>query len=120
MSNPAYTITNELWTWTSENRRGSYHFLSVPDDVGEEIQAHATVTRLELGLPTKRGWGAVKVEAKIGETVWQTSIFPGIDENAYVLPVKASVRKTEGIVVGNNSEACPFRAQERTLIFSCY
>ena len=101
MSNPAYKITNELWTWTSENRRGNFHFLSVPEDVGEEIRAHAAVTRLELGLPPKRGWGAVKVEATIGETVWQTSIFPGIDESAYVLPVKASVRKAEGIVAGN-------------------
>lgn len=101
MSNPAFTITNEIWTWTSENRRGSYHFLSVPDDVGEKIESHAAVTRLELGQPTKGGWGAVKVEATIGDTVWQTSIFPGIDENAYVLPVKASVRKTEGIIAGD-------------------
>ncbi|SIN59588.1 protein of unknown function [Parasphingorhabdus marina DSM 22363] len=101
MSNHAYMITNELWTWTSENRRGNYHFLSVPDDIEKEIRTHAAVRRLELGLPTKRGWGAVKVEATIGKTVWQTSMFPGIDENAYVLPVKASVRKAEGIVVGN-------------------
>lgn len=100
MANPIYTITNELWTWTSENRRGNYHFLTIPEDVGEKIRAHAAITRLELGLPPKRGWGAVKVEATIGETVWQTSIFPGIDENAYVLPVKASVRKEECIVVG--------------------
>lgn len=101
MSNPTYTITGELWPWTSENRRGTYNFLSIPADVGEEIEAHAAISRIELGLLQKRGWGAVKVEVTIGGSVWQTSIFPGIDEQAYVLPVKAAVRKAEGIVVGD-------------------
>jgi len=65
------------------------------------MRTHDTVTRLELGKPTKGGWGAVKVEATIGDAVWQTSIFPGIDEDAYVLPVKAAVRNKEGIVAGD-------------------
>jgi hypothetical protein len=101
MSNPTYTITNVLWTWTSENRRGTYHFISVIGDVVKEIHDHAAIARIELGLSTKGGWGAVKVEATIGETVWRTSIFPGIDENGYVLAVKASVRKAEGIKEGD-------------------
>ncbi len=101
MTSPAFTITTEMWIWTSENAPASWHFLSIKGEVGEEIKAHATMARLELGLPKKRGWGAVKVEATIGKTTWRTSIFPGTDDDIYLLPVKAAVRKAESIVAGD-------------------
>jgi hypothetical protein len=33
----------------------------------------------------------------VGETNWKTSIFPDKKHNSYVLPLKASVRKSEKI-----------------------
>ena len=45
--------------------------------------------------------GAVRVQATIGETTWQTSIFPHSQSKAYILPVKADVRKKEKILVDN-------------------
>ena len=97
MSNPTFTFTTQLWLWTSEKRSASWHFLSVEGDIREEIEAHAIMARLELGMAKKRGWGAVKVQARIGDTVWKTSIFPSSDSDAYLLPVKAAVRKAEGL-----------------------
>jgi hypothetical protein len=47
-----------------------------------------------------RGFGSLRVTARIGETSWQTSVFP-TRETGWMLPVKAAVRKAEGIVEGD-------------------
>ncbi len=97
----SFTITTELWLWTTDKAPASWHFLSIKGEIAEEIKAHATMARLELGLPKKRGWGSVKVEVKIAKTVWQTSLFPGSGDDAYLLPVKAAVRKAEDLTLGD-------------------
>jgi Domain of unknown function (DUF1905) len=74
--------------------------LAFPDDVAEAIQATAVMRRLEGGA--RRGWGSIKVTATIGETSWSTSIFPAKEQGGYMLPVKASVRKAEGLVAGDD------------------
>ena len=55
--------------------------------------------RLETGR--RRGFGAVKVRVEIGETRWDTSIFPHKESGGWLLPIKASVRKAEGVVAGD-------------------
>lgn len=45
----------------------------------------------------KRGWGSLPVMATIGKTTWKTSIFPDKKRGAYLLPIKAEVRKKEEI-----------------------
>lgn len=49
----------------------------------------------------KRGFGSIKVKATIGKTTWSTSIFPDKRSGTYVLPLKSSVRKAEGIARGD-------------------
>lgn len=44
-----------------------------------------------------RGWGSLPVSVTIGNTSWNTSIFPDKKSGTYVLPLKAAVRKAEGI-----------------------
>ena len=58
-------------------------------------------TQAKIGTPKRRiGWGSVPVEVTIGNSTWKTSIFP--DKGlGYILPVKASVRKKEGIAEGD-------------------
>ena len=99
MTNPTFTITTNLWLWTTEKGPAKWHFLSIKGETGEEVKAHAAMARLEMGVAKKRGWGAVKVQVTIGDTMWETSIFPGTDDDAYLLPVKAAVRKAEGLVL---------------------
>ncbi len=41
------------------------------------------------------------MEAKIGKTNWRTSIFPDSKSGTYLLPVKATVRRVEGIDDGD-------------------
>jgi len=43
---------------------------------------------------------ALRAVATIGGSTWSTSVFPSSEQKAYLLPVKASVRKAEGLVEG--------------------
>ena len=45
-----------------------------------------------------RGWRSLPVEATVGKTKWHTSIFLDNRSGAYILPLKAQVRKKEGIM----------------------
>lgn len=65
---------------------GAWHFVTVPKKESADIKAR---------VPLRRGWGAVPVEVTIGATTWHTSIFPDSKVGAYILPLKASVRKKE-------------------------
>jgi hypothetical protein len=99
--NAAFIITTPLWVWTSGNISARWHFLSVEGAVKDEIAAHAAMMRLELGMVRKRGWGSVRVAAGIGDTHWQTSIFPDSAGERYLLPVKADVRKALDVYAGD-------------------
>jgi uncharacterized protein DUF1905 len=80
------TVTAPLWLWTGEN--GSWHFVTVPEDQSGEIRAHA--------LAAMRGFKSVRVEARIHDVVWRTSVFP-VTSGGYILPVRAEVRRKAGI-----------------------
>lgn len=95
-----HSITATLWIWTTDKAPASWHFLTIDGSVGEAIHALALMRRLEFGR--KRGWGSVKVRATIGDTSWETSIFLAKDVGGWLLPVKASVRKAEGLVAGDD------------------
>jgi hypothetical protein len=94
-----HRVTAKLWIWSSERAPASWHFLTIEGDAAEALHTLALMRRLEFGR--KRGWGAMKVRATIGETRWGTSIFPEKDSGGWLLPVKAAVRKAEGLVAGD-------------------
>ena len=83
-----WEITATVWQWQG----GNWFFLTVPDDVSDEI-AEATEGR-------SGGFGSVRVEVTCGATTWSTSLFPSTDAQAYVLPLKKAVRAAEGLEVG--------------------
>jgi hypothetical protein len=84
------TVTAPLWIWTGEN--GSWHFISVPEEQSDEIRAHC--------FANPRGFRSTKVEARIDQITWRTSVFP-MKSGGYFLPVKAEVRRKAGIVAGD-------------------
>ncbi len=45
------------------------------------------------------GWGVIPVEARIGEIVFTTSLFP--KDGGYLLPLKDAVRKPQGLSAGD-------------------
>ena len=94
--------TGKVWLWTSATSPGSWHFLTIDGAAGEAIAAHEAMRRLEFG--SGRGFGSVKLRARIGESVWNTSVFPSSDDG-YILPLKAAIRKVEGIAQGSEVTA---------------
>jgi hypothetical protein len=86
-----YEFDSTLWEWTP-GQSDSWIFLSLPEDVSDEI--------LDMAGPYARGFGSLRVEAAIGGTVWRTSIFPSSAHKSYSLPVKRAVRTAEGLALG--------------------
>ncbi len=91
--------TGTLWRWTGGNG-GNWHFLTIDGLAGETLSATALMRRLE-GM--SRGFGSLRVTARIGESCWQTSVFPSKGDG-WMLPVKAAVRRAEGLGEGDTAE----------------
>ena len=76
-------------------------FVRIPPDAAEAIVAHEFERRLEMGK--RRGFGSVKTTVTLGESRWQTSVFPNKD-GSWFLPVKTPVRLAEGLEYGDEIE----------------
>ena len=68
-----------------------YHFVTVPEEQSAAIEAVSSMVTY--------GWGAIPVRARIGRTDFRTSLFPRGE--LYLVPVKAAVRRAEGIELGD-------------------
>lgn len=68
------------------------HFIVVPADIALAIRAH--------GALNPRGFGSVRVECRIGEIVWRTSVFPQ-KSGGYFLPVKIDVCRRADLAAGD-------------------
>lgn len=88
---PTYSFSAELWEPPVEP---AWVFVTVPADKSDEIS--------DL-VPSGPGFGSVKVTVSIGESRWNTSIFPSKQAAAYVLPVKRSIRDREGLAIGDDA-----------------
>jgi hypothetical protein len=86
------TVTSLLWIWKGSDAAGRWYFITVPEEQSDEIRAHA------FGNP--RGFRSVKVEARIGDVIWRTSVFP-LNSGGYLLPVKAAVRRKADLSAGD-------------------
>lgn len=80
----------EVWRW--EARTDSWFFTSLPPELSADIR--------EIPRP-HRGFGSVRVRARIGGSSWTTSIFPDSSRGAYVLPLKKAVRDAEALGDGD-------------------
>jgi hypothetical protein len=78
----------EIWHWRGP---APYYFVTVPAD---ECRALRSASKL-----VTYGWGMIPVKVRIGTTEWTTSLFP--KEGGYVVPLKDSVRKAEGLEEGD-------------------
>jgi hypothetical protein len=90
--------TGPLWRWTSANSAAAWFFVTIDGEAGEALSGIALMRRLESGR--RGGFGSVKVRARIGDSEFATSVFPST-ELGWMLPVKAAVRKAEGLGEGS-------------------
>jgi hypothetical protein len=65
--------------------------VTVPEEECLELAATSAVVSY--------GWGMIPVRARIGGTGWTTSLWP--KDGRYIVPVKAAVRRAEGLKGGD-------------------
>ncbi|MEO6386711.1 MAG: DUF1905 domain-containing protein [Croceibacterium sp.] len=73
-------------------------FVAVTGEAADAVAAHELARRMELGK--RRGFGSVKVTARVGDTRWQTSLFPQ-KSGGWFLPIKKPVRLAENLDYGD-------------------
>lgn len=83
-----FQFEGEIWFWRGP---APWYFVTVPDDHSRDIKA--------ISGSVTYGWGVIPVSVQIGKTAFRTSLFPKND--LYLVPVKASVRRAEGIDEGD-------------------
>jgi hypothetical protein len=81
-------FSGEMWYWKGP---APWHFVTVPEEHCGELEATSALVSY--------GWGMIPVSAQIGDTQWTTSLFP--KDGRYIVPVKAWVRKAEGLEPGD-------------------
>jgi hypothetical protein len=83
------SVKGKLWKYPGV---GGWHFFTVHKSISQTIK--------QLMRGRLRGFGSIRVRAKIGKSEWGTSLFP-TKEGTYLLPVKASVREREEVAAGD-------------------
>ena len=81
-----FEFSARLWQYPGPN---AWYFISLPAHIAAEIRENLKWQ--------EEGWGRMKATAKIGKSEWVTAIWFDTKRNTYVLPIKAIIRKKEGL-----------------------
>jgi hypothetical protein len=65
--------------------------MTVPEPQSAELEA--------VSRTVSYGWGMIPVTAQIGDTSWDTALFP--KDGCYIVPLKVVVRRAAGIELGD-------------------
>lgn len=83
-----YEFGAKPWRYAGPN---GWTFISMPTTMAKEIRDNLK--------SEEEGWGRRKAIAKIGNTEWTTAIWFDTKLTTYLLPIKAEIRKKEGIEI---------------------
>lgn len=88
-------MRKKKWQWKSKvwiyPGDVAWHFMTVPKAESAEI------SKIYTGM--SKGWGSLPVCVTVGTSTWQTSIFPDRKSGTFLLPLKALIRKKEGLFI---------------------
>ncbi|MGB0112248.1 MAG: DUF1905 domain-containing protein [Ilumatobacteraceae bacterium] len=93
MASEVFTFSASVW---EHQGSASWFFISLPEEIADDIEQ-------QYGHRAA-GFGSVRVEVTVGDTTWQTSLFPDDKRGTYVLPVKKAIRRAEGLDEGTVAE----------------
>ena len=83
-----FEFTGRIFEWRGP---APYYYVALPDEDSADLkEASALLTY---------GWGVIPVQVRIGDTEWETSLFP--KDGRYLVPLKDRVRRTEGLDEGD-------------------
>jgi hypothetical protein len=80
-----FKIKAKVWLYPG---LAGWHFVTLDKELSSEIKK-------------KYPKGFVKVEATLGKTSWQTSLFPHAQSKSYLICIKNAIRKKEGVFEGD-------------------
>jgi hypothetical protein len=83
-----FEFSGKIFIWKGP---APWFFVTVPEKESRDLKAIS-------GIVTY-GWGVIPVHVRIGDTEWNTSLFP--KDGLYLVPVRASVRKAENLAEGD-------------------
>jgi hypothetical protein len=83
-----YTFSARVIEWRGPS---PYYYLPLPEEESADIR--------DIAAMASYGWGVVPVVARIGDLVFETSLFPR--DGGYLLPLKDAVRKPHQLAVGD-------------------
>ena len=90
MEEAQFEFDAEVWLHQGD---AAWHFVTVPADISDEIRARTS--------GDGRAFGTVPVTITVGETSWSTSLFADTQRDAYLIPIKAQVRRREQLADGD-------------------
>jgi len=82
-------FNGKIWFWKGP---APWFFVTVPAKLCRDLKAVS-------GFVTN-GWGIIPASVRIGKTEWKTALWP--KDGRYIVPIKASVRKAEGLEQGDD------------------
>lgn len=86
-----FHLTARAFEWRGP---APFVFVALPREAVEALQA--------ISAAASYGWGCITVTASVGESTWSTSLMP--HAGGYVLPLKAAIRRAQGIVIDDQVE----------------
>ena len=95
----SFIVTTPLWRWQSATAPAAWFFVTIAGDAADGIRVAAITGQWLNG---RKGFGSARVDATIGDTSWQTSVFPHKESGGWLLPVKKAIRTAEDIDEGDS------------------
>ena len=90
MDDMSYVVTAEVWLYPG---KAGWHFVTLPSEIVDDVRARSA------GSAT--AFGSVPAQVTIGATTWLSSLFADTKTASYLLPLKAPVRRREGVIAGD-------------------
>jgi len=81
-------FTGRIFHWRGP---APYLFVAVPEQASRDIQAISQLVTY--------GWGVIPVYVRVGNTEWQTSLFP--KDGRYLVPIRKSAQIAEKLQEGD-------------------
>jgi len=83
----SFLVEGKVWRWPGDI---GWYFIYLPKDFVEKIKKVKNHAK-----------GFVKIEARLGKSTWQTSLFPYTKEKTYLICIKKIIREKEGVFEGD-------------------
>lgn len=83
-----FGFSGTIWYWRGP---APWYFVSVPEAVAKDLKAMSPFVTY--------GWGMIPATVRIGDTEWQTALWP--KDGGYIVPIKVGVQRSEGITEGD-------------------